>query len=76
MKALGLQSEANKKEIASYHGVIDCGIKMFRNEGMRSFYKGLTPLMLKIFPSSGVFFLTYEYTLKLLDSYSEEVYVK
>jgi hypothetical protein len=33
---------------------------------MRAFYKGLTPNMIKIFPSTGIFFVTYEGVLKLL----------
>ena len=43
-----------------------------KNEGITAFYKGLTPNMIKIFPSSGVFFLTYEYTLKALNNLEGE----
>ena len=51
-----------------YNGVIDCVTKIYRNEGMLAFYKGLAPNLIKIFPSSGVFFLTYEYTLKFMNN--------
>jgi len=47
--------------------MIDCFKKIYKHEGVAAFYKGLTPLVMKVFPSSGVFFLTYEGTLKLLN---------
>ncbi len=53
----------NNKDQTMYKGVIDAFRKIYRNEGMGAFYKGLTPLVIKIFPSSGLFFVTYEYTL-------------
>ena len=49
-----------------YRGVIDAFRKIYKNEGIGAFYKGWSPLVMKIFPSSGLFFLTYEYTLLLL----------
>jgi solute carrier family 25 (mitochondrial folate transporter), member 32 len=55
-----------------YTGVIDCFRKMYKIEGVGAFYKGLTPLAIKIFPSSGVFFLAYEYTLLMLNSNRDE----
>ena len=36
--------------------------RIYRNEGITAFYKGLTPNLLKVFPSSGLFFLAYEGT--------------
>ena len=62
----------NMREQIQYKGVIDCFSKMYKNEGIGAFYKGLTPLVIKIFPSSGVFFLSYEYTLLLLNKESSE----
>lgn len=60
--------DSNFKEQINYEGVIDCFRKIYKNEGVFAFYKGLTPLLIKIFPSSGLFFLTYETTLRLLKS--------
>ena len=40
--------------------------KIYQNEGVMGFYKGLTPGVIKIFPTSGIFFLTYELTLSYL----------
>lgn len=51
-----------------YNGMLDCIIKMYRNEGILAFYKGLTPSIMKIFPASGIFFLFYELTLSTLNT--------
>ena len=59
---------SNMRNQIMYTGVIDCFRKMYKNEGIGAFYKGLTPLVIKIFPSSGVFFLAYEYTLLMLNN--------
>ena len=48
--------------------MIDIARKIYRNEGVWAFYKGLTPNLLKVFPSSGLFFLAYEGTFMLLGS--------
>ena len=50
--------------------MVDVARKIYRNEGMAAFYKGLTPNLLKVFPSAGLFFLLYEATLLLLQSSS------
>jgi hypothetical protein len=50
---------------------VDCAKKIYKNEGITAFYKGLTPSILKIFPASGMFFVTYEGTLKLFGANSK-----
>lgn len=57
----------NKKEVVTYDGVIDTTKKIYRTEGITAFYKGLTPNIIRIFPASGIFFLTYEATLRALN---------
>ena len=63
---LGIRVPDNNLERITYNGVIDTAKKIYKYEGISAFYKGLTPNMIKIFPSSGIFFLTYEATLKFL----------
>ena len=48
--------------------MIDIAKKIYKNEGFFAFYKGLTPNLLKVFPSSGLFFVAYEGTMMLLGS--------
>ena len=40
---------------------------IYKHEGMRGFYKGVAPNLIRIFPTSGLFFLIYETTLKVLE---------
>ena len=65
-KNLNININAKVKEEVKYEGMIDTFIKIYKNEGIKGFYKGLSPLLLKIFPSSGVFFLFYEVFLSYL----------
>lgn len=39
--------ETNKRSERSYTGMIDCAKTIYRHEGPRGFFKGLTPLILK-----------------------------
>lgn len=66
VEKLGLKVEHNNREAIEYKGMVDCATKMYRNEGMQAFYKGLTPNLIKVFPSSGLFFLSYELTMRHL----------
>ena len=43
--------------------MIDVVKKIYKNEGIFAFYKGLAPNLMKVFPSAGLFFLAYEGTL-------------
>jgi len=49
-----------------YEGLVDAVRKIYRNEGVLAFYKGLTPMLVKIFPQSGLFFLAYELSLSYM----------
>jgi len=51
-----------------YSGMLDVITKIWRHEGWRGFYRGLTPTILKTAPSSALTFLVYETTIKLLNA--------
>jgi solute carrier family 25 citrate transporter 1 len=57
-----LQSNYDKK----YTGVIDCYKQMYKNEGIKSFYKGATLRVLRTIPGMMVYFYTYEFVNKKL----------
>ena len=46
----------------------DVLIRIVKNEGIRGLYKGLTPTLLRTFPSTGALFVAYENTKSLLTS--------
>lgn len=47
-----------------YEGVLDACRKIWREEGLRGFYRGLRVNILRVIPASGVTFVTYEAILK------------
>ncbi|KAH8411468.1 hypothetical protein KR215_005048 [Drosophila sulfurigaster] len=50
---------------ATYNGVIDCFVKMHRQEGVLSFWKGLLPPILAETPKRAIKFLVFEQTKPL-----------
>ena len=67
----GLRVTENTVNEIQYKGITDTFQKIYKHEGVRGFYKGLTPLIMKVFPSSGIFFLAYELTLSALNPKTE-----
>ncbi|WCJ40260.1 Mitochondrial substrate carrier family protein [Euphorbia peplus] len=51
----------------AYNGMADVFLKTFQCEGVRGFYKGLFPNMLKVVPSASITYLVYEAMKKNLD---------
>eukprot|EP00455_Lapot_gusevi_P033354 TRINITY_DN3646_c0_g4_i3.p1 TRINITY_DN3646_c0_g4~~TRINITY_DN3646_c0_g4_i3.p1 ORF type:complete len:304 (+),score=87.95 TRINITY_DN3646_c0_g4_i3:75-986(+) len=47
-------------ELPRYKGVADCARKIYKYEGIRGLYKGLTACYLKVMPSMAIAFMTYE----------------
>ncbi|KAJ3586525.1 hypothetical protein NHX12_012922 [Muraenolepis orangiensis] len=43
-----------------YAGPIDCAVKLYKEQGIRSLYKGTLLTLIRDVPSNGVYFLTYE----------------
>jgi len=46
---------------AKYNDVFDCIYKLWKFEGIKGFYKGFLPHLLKIAPLKGVYFFLYEF---------------
>ncbi|XP_036386555.1 mitochondrial carnitine/acylcarnitine carrier protein [Megalops cyprinoides] len=44
-----------------YAGPLDCAVKLYKAQGLRSVYKGTVLTLIRDVPSNGVYFLTYEY---------------
>ena len=69
---MGLKVESNKKAAVEYTGMVDVARKIYRNEGMLAFYKGITPNLIKVFPQSGLFFMAYETTIMALQKFASD----
>ncbi|KAL7333908.1 hypothetical protein PS15p_202752 [Mucor circinelloides] len=59
-----IQSEPER-----YKGFIDCIKSSYQNEGWRIFFRGLTPTILRAFPSNAATFAAYTWTMKFCQSH-------
>lgn len=51
----------------AYGGMADVFKRTFEHEGLRGFYKGIFPNLLKVVPSASITYMVYEYMKKGLD---------
>lgn len=51
----------------AYSGMSDVFRRTFQHEGLRGFYKGLFPNLLKVVPAASITYLVYETMKKSLD---------
>lgn len=58
-----LKTRLALRKTGQYTGILDAATKIFRTEGLRSFYRGYIPNMLGIIPYAGIDLAVYE-TLK------------
>jgi Mitochondrial carrier protein len=50
----------------AYKGIVDCAIRVAREEGVRALYRGLTPRLVSVVPMIGIQFGVYEFMKKTL----------
>lgn len=67
-----IQSEPQR-----YKGMIDCLKRSYYEEGWRIFFKGLTPTIVRAFPSNAATFAAYTWTMNTFqlnkESYKEAI---
>jgi len=61
-----IQTEPSIIEKRKYKNSLDCIQQMWKNEGMKAFWRGFTPCLIRAFPANAACFFTYEFTRKLL----------
>ncbi|XP_026756082.1 congested-like trachea protein [Galleria mellonella] len=49
-----------------YNGMVDCARQLYSEGGIRSIYKGSVATILRDVPASGMYFMTYEWLVKVL----------
>ena len=59
------QVARGRKTKAKYSGTFDCLWKIWQNEGLRGYFKGLIPNVLRVAPSAALTLLIYEECLKI-----------
>jgi hypothetical protein len=50
----------------AYKGIIDCAVRVAREEGMGTFYRGLPPRLVSVMPMIGIQFGVYEFMKKVM----------
>jgi hypothetical protein len=53
-----------------YSGVWDVVVKTWQGEGLRGFYKGLGPALVRVLPQSALTLVVYEHVLRVLQQAS------
>jgi len=62
-----LQTDSIVRSERKYSGYMDAAKKIHKADGIKGFFKGFTPCMIRSFPANAVCFLAYEYSKKLID---------
>ena len=62
------QMSANVVSGTPYKGIIDCAVRIAKEEGIRTFYRGLPPRLLSVVPMIGIQFGVYEAMKKVMIS--------
>ena len=58
-------------QVRSYRGLVDCMVQIAKEEGVRGFFKGLSPSLVKAALSTGFTFSSYEFFLKAMHNLNE-----
>ncbi|CAH3186425.1 unnamed protein product [Porites lobata] len=61
-----INKKLNQYTMAEYNGAVDVIRKTFRYEGVRGFYKGLVPNVLRVTPACALTFVVYENVIHFL----------
>jgi hypothetical protein len=57
---LVVQSSSKALSSTPYKGIVDCAIRITREEGIKTFYRGLAPRLISVVPMIGIQFGVYE----------------
>ena len=59
-------SAAFKSGAVQYKGIIDCAVRVAREEGISAFYRGLPPRLVSVVPMIGIQFTVYEFMKRVM----------
>eukprot|EP00531_Pseudo-nitzschia_arenysensis_P019265 CAMPEP_0116118234 /NCGR_PEP_ID=MMETSP0329-20121206/1995_1 /TAXON_ID=697910 /ORGANISM="Pseudo-nitzschia arenysensis, Strain B593" /LENGTH=326 /DNA_ID=CAMNT_0003611847 /DNA_START=545 /DNA_END=1525 /DNA_ORIENTATION=- len=60
------QSSAKVLQGIPYKGIVDCGVRIAKEEGIKTFYRGLAPRLMSVVPMIGIQFGVYEAMKKVM----------
>lgn len=56
----------NNRSEAKYHSLTEITVRLVKDEGVKGFYKGIVPNLLKGIPQRGIYFYCYELLKNLI----------
>ena len=65
-----LVTQASKAVADPYKGIIDCAFRVYREEGLKTFYRGLPPRLVSVVPMIGIQFGVYEFMKRVMQERS------
>jgi Mitochondrial carrier protein len=60
------QASMAGKDLVPYKGIVDCAVRIAREEGIKTFYRGLPPRLVSVVPMIGIQFGVYEFMKKVM----------
>jgi solute carrier family 25 carnitine/acylcarnitine transporter 20/29 len=66
-----MQSDSPLRSSRKYQGTLDAISKMYSSGGIKRFFVGLSPCLIRAAPANGVCFMLYQKTVELLDNYAK-----
>lgn len=61
-----LVTQMNYPDLVPYKGIIDAAVRIYREEGIGTFYRGLPPRLISVVPMVGIQFGAYEFMNRLM----------
>lgn len=61
-----IQTDNIDRTQRKYHGIVDCAKKIYAKEGIKGFYKGVAPCLIRSVPANAACFAVYEQARKIL----------
>eukprot|EP00548_Thalassiothrix_antarctica_P005423 CAMPEP_0194149456 /NCGR_PEP_ID=MMETSP0152-20130528/37966_1 /TAXON_ID=1049557 /ORGANISM="Thalassiothrix antarctica, Strain L6-D1" /LENGTH=212 /DNA_ID=CAMNT_0038851627 /DNA_START=79 /DNA_END=717 /DNA_ORIENTATION=- len=61
-----LVTQVSGSTVDAYKGIVDCAFRIYREEGMLTFYRGLAPRLISVVPMIGIQFGVYEFMKKVM----------
>ena len=65
-----LVTQASMAAADPYKGIIDCAVRVYREEGLKTFYRGLPPRLVSVVPMIGIQFGVYEFMKRVMQERS------
>jgi hypothetical protein len=60
------QASMAGSDLVPYKGILDCAVRIAREEGIKTFYRGLPPRLVSVVPMIGIQFGVYEFMKKVM----------